>query len=241
MNQTNLTFRDKMLPIQPVFREYFGGDDESLFPVLYDAMVRFSGLKLPTEEFDIQRSEKVSIEEMASSPMLLRFLQILILIKQPRRILEIGTFIGISAMYMASVLPQDGQVVTIEKYDHFTDIARHNFARNGLDKKIQLIEGDAFEELRKLEQKQYFDMVFLDGNKERYSEYFELLDPLLVPNGLLVVDDVFFHGDVLNEKPKSEKGLGVRKFLERVQTSRDYHKAILPVANGIMLMLKRDS
>ena len=240
MSQTNLTFRDKMLPIQPVFREYFDGDEQSLFAALYDAIVRFGGLKLPAEEFEIQKSDKVTIEEMASSPMLLRFLQILILIKQPSRILEIGTFIGISAMYMASVLPEGGQVVTIEKYDHFADIAHQNFVRNRLNNKIQLIEGDAFEELKKLGQKQFFDMIFLDGNKERYSEYFELLDPLLAPNGLLVVDDVFFHGDVLNEKPKSEKGLGVRKFLDRVQTGGNYHKAILPVANGIMLMFKRN-
>jgi caffeoyl-CoA O-methyltransferase/O-methyltransferase len=240
MSQTNLTFKDKMLPIQPVFREFFEGDEQSLFAALYGAITRFGGLKLPDEELELQLSEKISIEEMASSPMLLRFLQMLILIKQPKRILEIGTFIGLSAMYMARVLPQDGQVVTIEKYDHFADIARQNFTRNALHQKIQLIEGDAFEELRRPDLTRKFDMVFLDGNKERYHQYFELVDPLLVPLGLLVVDDVFFHGDVLNEKPKTEKGLGVRKFLEAIETNDNYYKAILPIGNGIMLMLKRD-
>ena len=238
MSTAQLSFRDTVLPSQPILQREFEGDEGSFYTALHEAVVTFSGLKFPTEEFHLQQSPQVSIEAMASSPMILRFLQLLILLKQPKRVLELGTFLGISTMQMARVLPEGGRIVTMEKYDHFADLARQNFLTNGLAHKIQLIQGDAFAELQKLDRAERFDMIFLDGNKERYDEYFPLLDAHLVPQGLLVVDDVLYHGDVLNERPKSEKGIGVRKLLERVKARADYQKAMLPVGNGLLLMVK---
>lgn len=235
-----MTFKDTMLPVQPVLRQYFNGDEQGLLDALYDCIVRFTNLRTGPQEFSLEESDRVATEDMASSPMLLRFLQLLVLLKQPRRILEIGTFVGISTMYLANAMGRGGKIVTIEKFDHFAEMARRNFARNGLDGMITLLEGDAFEELRKLEQNECFDLIFLDGNKERYCDYFELLDPLLVPGGLLIVDDIFFHGDVLNENPTTEKGAGVLRFLERVRDCDTYHRAAIPIANGVLLMLKRN-
>lgn len=233
-----VSFKDKMLPTQPILAEFFEGSAEDLLSSIFDAVTRYSVLLPPAEEFMIERSEKVPLEEMASSPMMLRLLQCLIRIKCPNRILEIGAFLGISAIYMASALDEGAQLTTIEKFDHFAEIARRNFAANGLDKKIRLIQGDAFELLHELEKTDRFDMIFLDGNKERYDEYFRMLDPLLVSGGLFITDDVFFHGDALNSIPKTEKGAGVRRFLELTETYKNYHRVILPVANGFMLMLK---
>lgn len=240
MNLIPLTFRDKILPSQPAFQELFEGGEQDFYAALHDTLMRFGSLKLPTEEFQLEQSEEVTIEAMASSPTILRFLQLLILLKQPRRILELGTFIGISAMSMARVLPDDGRVITMEKYSHFADLARRNFLKNGLSHKIQLIQGDAFEELRTLGRTERFEMIFLDGNKERYGDYLPLLEPLLGSQGLLVVDDVFFHGDVLNEQPKSAKGLGVKGLLEAVERKEGYQKVILPIGNGLMLMVKEN-
>lgn len=238
MAKTEMTFRDKILPVQPVYRTYFTGDGESLLTALYESVVRFGGIDVSSLEFRIRRSAQVSVEEMSMSPIQLRLLELLILLKRPKRILEIGTFIGVSALHMARVLPEGGQVVTLEKYDHFAELARENFANNQLADRIQLIQGDALEELKKMESAPAFDMAFVDGNKERYLEYFRLLDPLLEVQGLLVVDDVFFHGDVLNVRPKSEKGAGVRKLMEHMRSVRNYHKTILPIGNGMMLALK---
>lgn len=238
MSVKPVSFSDKILPSQPVFIEQFEGGEERFYPVLQEALMRFSNLRLPTEEFILQRSEQVTIEEMASSPTVLRFLQLLITLKQPRRILEIGAFIGLSAMSMAKALPEGGQVVTIEKYDHFAALAQENFRRNGLAEKIRLIQGDAFAVLDSLKTER-FDMAFIDGNKERYREYFEMIDPLLSPGALVVVDDVLFHGDALNARPKTEKGAGVRRFLEAAEARADYQKVLLPFSNGLMLMVKR--
>tara|TARA_B100000749_G_C18208079_1_gene374843 strand:- start:153 stop:662 length:510 start_codon:yes stop_codon:yes gene_type:complete len=168
----------------------------------------------------------------------MRLLETLILIKRPMRVLEIGTFVGLSAMHMARVMPARGQVTTIEKYGHFAEIARHNFAQNGFQDKIRLIEGDALEQLNKLDSAERFDMAFLDGNKERYAEYLMILDRLLVPRGLLVVDDVFFQGDTFNETPKTDKGAGVKKLLDLAKSMNSYSKTILPIGNGVMLMVR---
>lgn len=234
----NSRFKDRILPVQSEFSEQFGGSAETFYQTLFDTIMRFGGLRPFTEVYDLSESPQLSIEEMASSPMMMQFLQSLILIKQPQRVLEIGTFIGISALSMASVLPERGQVVTIEKYDHFACIARENFLRNKLYHKIQLIEGDAYKEIKKLKSTQPFDLIFLDGNKERYEDYFQVLDPLLAIHGVFVVDDVLFHGDVLNDVQKTEKGAGVKKFLERVEKDKRYHKTLLPIANGVMVMFK---
>jgi caffeoyl-CoA O-methyltransferase/O-methyltransferase len=238
MSVGSVRFHDMVLPCQSVYREKFAGDEEEFYPALYEALVRFSGLRLPTEEFRLQQSDQVAIEEQASSPMLLRLLQLLIFLTRPMRVLEVGTFIGISALYMARALPDGGRVVTVEKYEHFADLARQNVLTNHLQHKIQLLVGDAGEVLRRLDRSEPFDMIFLDGNKERYDQHFLLLDALLALHGLLVVDDVLFHGDVLNERPTSAKGAGVREFLEQVERRPGYQKLLLPIGNGVMLMRK---
>jgi predicted O-methyltransferase YrrM len=231
-------FQEKMLPCQPAYREHFIGDDEQFYQTLYEALLRFGGLRLPTDEFRLQLSDRVAIEEQASNPVGLRFLEILIQLKQPRRILEVGTFIGISALTMARALAPDGRVVTIERYDHFAELARQNVRANGFAEKIDILVGDAGELLPTLDPSLPFDMIFLDGDKDHYDQHFRRLDALLAPSGLLVVDDVLFHGDGLNEQPRTPKGAGVRRFLEQVQQRPDYRKVLLPLGNGVMIMVK---
>ncbi len=239
MELSQVTFRDKLLPSQPVLRREFEGEEEEFYAALYAVLERFSGLRIPAEEFQLHTSDQIPTELMSSPPLHLQLLQWLIRLKQPRRVLEIGTFIGLSALSMARSLAEGGRIVTIEKHVHCADLARQNFIQNGLDHKIHLIVGDAFEVLKRLDLAERFDMVFLDGNKERYHEYFPVLDPLVLPQGLLVVDDVLADGDVLNPHPKTAKGKGVRAFLEAVETRPDYQRLLLPIGNGVMLLMKR--
>jgi predicted O-methyltransferase YrrM len=235
----DLSFRTKLLPTQPILREYFEGSQESYIEAIYEALARYDGFRLPTDEFDIETSAEFPLVSMVSNLVVLQLLRLLILLKRPKRILEIGTFVGVSTMYMASVLPPDGQIVTIEKFDKFAAHARRNFERNNLSNRIQLIQGDAFEVLNGPECAQPFDMVFLDGNKEKYDAYFELLDPALPVGGLFIVDDVFFQGDALNPVPRSEKGRGARLCMEKAGAARNYAKALLPLGDGVLLMFKQ--
>lgn len=175
---------------------------------------------------------------MTSTPTILRLLQILILLKRPRHVLEIGTFIGLSTLFMAKALPESSQIMTIEKYPSFADVARKNFRQHGVESRIQLIQGDAFEVLQRFDGTPRFDMVFLDGNKERYDQYFLLLDRLLLPQGLLVADDMLHDGDVFTTHPKTPKGQGVKAFLDLVEPRTDYRKVLLPISCGVMLLIK---
>ncbi|MBI3706206.1 MAG: class I SAM-dependent methyltransferase, partial [Proteobacteria bacterium] len=181
MSPPKLTFADKLLPDQPPHAELFGGDAKALWQALYDTIARSSGIRSPYDEFKLAQTEKFTVEEMASNPVSLRLLQLLIRMIGARRVLEIGAFIGVSAMSMASALPKGGELVTIEKFDHFAAIARQNFKQNGLAKRIRLLEGDAFGVIDSLPKAKKFDLIFIDGNKERYLDYFERLEPLLAP------------------------------------------------------------
>jgi predicted O-methyltransferase YrrM len=231
-------FSDKLLSDQPEHTHYFtGGSDYA--EALYQAICRASGIRSPVEEFKLEQTDKFTVEEMASNPVSMRFLQFLMQAAGVRRVLEIGAFIGVSAMYFAKALPPGGKVVTIEKFDHFAEIARRNFAANGLADRITLLQGDAFELIAKLPRNEPFDLIFIDGNKERYKDYFVMTEPLLSPRGISLVDDCFFHGDAINKKPTNEKGEGVKAFLDYAATRNDYQRIALPLANGIMLMTRK--
>lgn len=238
MPSRTLTFQDKLLPVQPEFRRAFTGTDEEHVRAMYEMIVRCCGLRDPEIEFTLETAPLHPIADLGSSPATLRLLQLLAAISGARRVLEIGTFIGVSAMSIAQALPADGTVTTVEKFDQFASIARRNFAANGLDGRISLIVGDAFAVLATLD-KSAFDMIFLDGNKERYAEYFTALDPHLRSGGLFVTDDVFFHGDALNSVPTGEKGMGTRQFLELMAGRDDYLRLVLPMSNGIFVARKR--
>lgn len=238
MSDKSVRFCDKLLPDQPEHTNYFR-DGSDYNAALYEGICRASGIRSPLEEFKLEQTDKFTVEEMASNPVSLRYLQFLIHTAGVRRVLEIGAFIGVSAMYFARALPKEGEVVTIEKFDHFAEIARRNFAANGLDKRITLLQGDAFEIIEKLPRDKPFDLIFIDGNKERYKDYFVMTEPLLSPRGISLVDDCFFHGDAINSTPTNEKGRGVKAFLDYAATRNDYLRIALPLANGIMMMTRK--
>lgn len=227
---------DKLLPDQPNNNLYFKGED--YFRTLYDMIVSTSGLKASTDEFKLMLSDKVSIEDMASNPVQLRFLELMVRLTNARRIIEIGAFIGLSAMTMARAMPTGGKLTTIEKFDHFAEICKTNFASNGLSDRIEILQGDAFEVIESLPKDDLFDIAFIDGNKERYAHYFEVLEPRVRSGGLIMVDDVLFHGDALNTKFETEKGKGAKAFLDVAASRKNYPRLVLPICNGIMLLQK---
>lgn len=240
MSEKELNFWDKMLPNQPEYSNKFQGGKDSYDRLLYETIAQASGLKDPGEDFDLTQSDKFSIVDIGSNPIVHRLLEFLVRLSGARRILEIGTFIGISAMCMARAMPAEGRVVTVEKFDHFAGIARANFAANGLAERITLLEGDALELIDSLGAEGPYDMIFVDGNKERYGEYFERLAPFLASKGLFVIDDCLWHGDPLNPEPTTEKGRGVKASLDLAAKSDAYHRLVLPLCNGIMVLMRKD-
>jgi predicted O-methyltransferase YrrM len=226
---------DKLLPNQPFTSDQFSGAG-SVEQSIYETIMWSTGFIAPEKKFKIENTELFTIEQMASNAAALGFLGWLLRLIGAKRVLEIGAFVGVSAMYFADSLPADGRVVTIEKFDHFAGIARRNFAANGFENRIELVEGDAHEVLPNVADRGPFDFAFIDGNKERYADYFRLVEPMMSPRSIIAVDDVFFHGDALSPTPASEKGRGVRAMLELVANSSTWDRAVLPLSNGMMLM-----
>lgn len=231
-----LTLADKLLPDQPLNNEYYGGTD--YHRDLYELIAESSGLTTATGTFTLALSDKFTIEEMASNPVQLRILELFVRLIGATRIIEIGAFIGLSAMTMARAMPAGGKLITIEKFDHFADICRRNIAANGLADRIEVIEGDAIDAIDRLPRDQPFDLAFIDGNKERYADHFRLLEPYVRPGGVILVDDVFFHGDALNATPKTGKGEGVKAFMRMAAGLGQHFRAVLPVCNGLMVIQK---
>ncbi len=234
-----LSFADKTVPCQPVLRLQFDGTEEAFHAALYRLLVATANLRSPAEEFDLTEPDDMALEVMTSVPMALRLLELLVLLQRPQRILEIGTFIGTSALGMARALGPGGRLVTIEQGARFAALARENVQRNGVADRVTLLEGDAAQVLRTLSPSQPFDLIFLDADKERYGLYFTLLDPLLAPGGLLIADDVLFLGDVLNDEPKTSKGRGVKRFLAMARRQPNYRTLLLPISTGMLLMRKQ--
>ncbi|MEP4379704.1 MAG: O-methyltransferase [Alphaproteobacteria bacterium] len=205
---------------------------------IFDLILDVCDLRLPQDTFDLEVPDSQTIEEMASSPVALSFLQCLVTLRDARSILEIGTFIGVSGLYMAKTLPDDGHLVTIEKFDQFAAIARRNFERNGLSDKIELINGSADEVLPSLVADRKFDLVFIDGHKEAYAAYLDMVVDAVTPGGIVVIDDALFHGDVMNADFSTEKGSGVHAALMRAKELSGWRRVLLPVSNGMLLLMK---
>jgi len=231
-------YEKTFLPYQDFLSCEFVKDKKIYDEELFEFIVKTSNLHTPVEDFAFKRHKDFALETLGSNPVALRFLKTIVQLKQPKRVLEIGTFLGISSLYMAESMPLNSSVVTIEKFTEFAEIAKENFKNNNMEQKIKLLIGDALEVIPSLDKEEYFDLIFLDGDKGMYDEYFKLLDPLLNRNGVLIVDDVFFHGDLLNDIQVTEKGKGIKRFLEDIEKKENYSRMILPITNGMLVMIK---
>src|SRR5271165_4224091 len=202
---------------------------------LFEFICNFNGFS-DYSDLDLEVPENTPITTMASNPITIQFLQFLIRTNDIKSILEIGTYIGISAIKMALVAPLTATIFTIEKGEEFAKLARANFKRYiPYTCPIELYNDDALPILDKFFAQR--DLIFLDADKENYDKYLEKLVPLLAPGGFIVVDDVLFHGDVLNKEPTTAKGKGCKRLLEAARTL-PLAKVLLPLANGILLLRK---
>jgi len=238
MSQKNpaATYHERILPNQAVLTEYYVKPDYER--TLFEGVCRWSRLE-PNNGLIFSEASELSQIEGGCDPLMLGFLSFLVKFSNAKRILEIGSFIGVSAISFAKALPPDGQVITIEKYSKFAAIARDNVERNNLSNKVKVLEGDANKVVGTLPPNEKFDIIFIDGHKENYLDLFLMSEPLLAAKGLVLVDDCFFQGDALNEPPTTPKGAGVRAFLEHASRRTDYQPFLLPLCNGLMMMTKR--
>lgn len=198
----------------------------------------FEHTRAPSPIFEELRERTYA--EMASPQMQVgrvegALLRLLVGTLGARRVLEIGTFTGFSALSMAEALPADGELLTCDIDPKATAMARELFDRSPHGSKIRILLGDALETLKTLSPT--FDLVFLDADKERYPDYYEAALPMLRSGGLLVADNTLWSGEVLD--PQTPQARAIAAFNRRVTSDPRVDNVLLPVRDGIMLARKR--
>jgi caffeoyl-CoA O-methyltransferase len=166
-----------------------------------------------------------------------RLLKLLVAAIGARRVLEVGTFTGYSALSMAEALPADGELVTCEINERHADMARRFIARSPHGARIRVVVGPAIDTLRQLEPG--FDFAFIDADKPMNRAYYEESLRLLRPGGLVAVDNVLRGGAVLNDGDRSESVVATRDFNDFVAGDDRVEGVLLPVRDGVMLVRKR--
>ena len=169
------------------------------------------------------------------------FLKALLAIKKPKRILEVGTAIGFSAILMSEYTPADCKITTIEKYEKRIPIARENFKRAGKEDCITLLEGDALEILKNLDES--FDFIFMDAAKGQYIYYMPEVIRLLAKDGVLVSDNVLQDGDIIESRFAVERRnrtihSRMREYLYELKHHDLLETSIIPLGDGVALSTK---
>jgi caffeoyl-CoA O-methyltransferase len=165
-----------------------------------------------------------------------KFLEMISCLLQPARILEIGTFTGFSALCLAKGLSANGKLHTIELRQEDATTSKNNFNDSLLKDKIVLHVGDAHQIIPTLNET--WDIVFIDADKTGYIDYYELVLPLLKQNGLIIADNVLFHGDVLEDTIKGKSAKAIHAFNEHIQKDNRVEQVLITLRDGVFLIRK---
>ncbi|KNF09875.1 putative O-methyltransferase YrrM [Gottschalkia purinilytica] len=175
-------------------------------------------------------------------PEVAQLLKVLTMMKKPKRVLEIGTAIGYSALTMASCMDHDSRIITIERQEDMVKIAKSNIKNKGYENKIEVLKGEAETVLKELDEK--FDLIFLDAAKGKYKEFFSYFIDNLNDGGIIVSDNVLFKGMVATDE------LVIRRKKTIVKRMRDYLKyisnhefletCVIPIGDGVAITYKKE-
>jgi predicted O-methyltransferase YrrM len=174
-----------------------------------------------------------------------QLLRMIAQISGAKRILELGTFTGFSAICLASGLPEDGHLDTLELNDELEDLILEGFERAGMEERISLLIGDCKETLKRLRQEvadasKLYDIVYMDANKREYCEYYDLVFDMVRPGGLILADNVIWDGKVCQDPlPQDKQTLSIVKFNDIVSADPRVESVILPLRDGINVIRKK--
>lgn len=166
----------------------------------------------------------------------------MLLIKQPLKVLEVGTAVGFSAIYMSRFLPEGGHITTIEKWEPRIEKAKINFKRADVEDVITLLEGDAAEWLKELDDS--FDFIFMDAAKGQYIHFLPDVIRLLAPNGILISDNVLQDGEILDSRYIVERRnrtihSRMREYLYTLKNHESLETSVIPLGDGVALSVKK--
>ncbi|RME13388.1 MAG: O-methyltransferase [Ardenticatenia bacterium] len=194
-------------------------------------------------EDDVLRQIRANIEA-AGLPMITirpeegRFLQLLVMLTGGRRVLEIGTLGGYSGTWLARGLAPEGRLWTLEKSSKHAEVARANFALAGVSEQIEIVEGDAHQLLPKMAVHAPFDLVFIDAEKEGYTDYYAWAVEHVRLGGVIAAHNAFAQGRIANE-PESEAARNMDAFNRMVSEDSRVEATIFPAGDGTLIAVRR--
>ncbi len=183
----------------------------------------------------------IPMARMQIAPEQGQFMTLLVKLIRAKRILEIGTFTGYSALCMAMALPEDGYLLTCDIDEEATKTARKYWQRAGVDEKIELRTGPAVHTLQEMLETPEcgeFDLMFIDADKTRYRQYYELGLQLVRAGGLILVDNVLWNGNVADPGAADPETMAIREFNRMLYRDERVELCMLPLADGLTLAMK---
>ncbi len=192
------------------------------------------GLKLnPIQQEIIEYNKTLGdIKRMQIDPTQCHFLHLIIKVTNIKNVLEIGTFTGLSALSISLALPDDGKLTTLDKNEETNKIALGFFEKANQNHKIQTITKPALDSLEDIKNNK-FDMVFIDADKINYKKYYEKSLRLLNKGGLIIVDNVLWHGEVADEKNNEKLTINIKEFNKFVSEDNRVEQIIIPLGDGM--------
>ena len=189
------------------------------------------------DAIEIETNAQHKHAHMLSGSLQGKLLTVLCKMLNPLKVLEIGTFTGYSALCMMKGMPNEAIIHTIELRDEDAATAASNFERAGYTEQIQMHVGDAMQIIPTLEE--IWDLIFIDADKVRYIDYYELTLPKLKKGGWIIADNVLFHGQVFEEPVTGKNAKAIQSFNDHVCADERVEQMILPIRDGIMLIRKK--
>jgi len=207
---------------------------------LLNYISEFGHQQNPIQEEIIQYNKSLKNQErLQLAVSQANLLQMIIRLCKIEECLEIGTFTGYSALSMALALPENGRVTTLDNDEKNISIAKSFFVKANLSDKVITIFGSAIDTLKKfIHDKKFFDLIFIDADKKNYIKYFNISLDIIKKKGIIIVDNVLWHGDVYNKNINDEQTNIIREFNSYVKNDKRIEQFIIPLGDGLTICRK---
>ena len=169
-----------------------------------------------------------------------QFLEMITKISNAKNCLEIGRFTGMSTLFLARGIPESGKIVTVDNSDEFLSLAKKYWELDNMSSKIESIIGDGVDVMQSMiDRQQSYDLIFIDADKNNYPNYYELSLNLLVSNGIIIIDNMLWHGDVADETKQDSQTKTIRDLNLKIQNDTRVEFSLLPLSDGLSFIRKK--
>lgn len=180
---------------------------------------------------------RMEFPQMLVGPLEGAFLKMMAQVVGAKRVLEVGMFTGYSALCFAEAVPEDGTIITCEVDEESATLAREYFARSPVGKKVEVRMGPALETMQNLDGP--FDLIFIDADKQNYLNYFRRALELLAPNGIILIDNVLWGGEVLKHPPPDQRTAAIQELNKAVSSDGKVSAVLVTIRDGILVVRKK--